>query len=525
MRLIDSKKAPKTEWRRSKMGYEFDLLSDFWQLDGSITVNLGRMRKLDVVTQKGFRMALGRYAEELAGPTTNAILGCFNAYCDATGESNVNVVGLSNWRATLTNEAEARLGALKSFLIAWYEWGFPGVGKDVVDYLDSLRLKGIVKGKAVTGACPFSGPLSTQEQGALLDWVAAAFTEEKITLSQYALFLALSFTGRRMVQIRSLRACDLLARDDAKGREYVLKVPRVKQPGVGFREAFRSIPIVNDLYQVLRTQSISSQQLVEAQLGTTISEHLKNQIPIFLEIERVGKLNSIEQLMQELEARPDYLHMSEKSSFEELGEVAKKNTARSERTGDFINFTSRRFRYTKGTNLARRGIFGVSLAEALDHSSTQNIHVYVENTPETADIIDETMAPILAPLAQAFAGVLIDSERDALRANDPHSRIKNNKQNNVGSCGTYAFCASGYRTCYTCIKFQPWRDAPHEEVRDEILMERRRQAELGISPNVIQSTDRLLLSVEQVILLCKAAKEVSINGRSNFLQTTLNIEC
>jgi len=191
--------------------------------------------------------------------------------------------------------------------------------------------------------------------------------------------------------------------------------------------------------------------------------------------------------------------------------VAIKNMARSERTGEFINFTSRRFRYTKGTNLARRGITGVALAAALDHTDTQNIDVYTENTEEMGQQISAIMAPILAPLAQAFAGKLINSERDALRANDPHSRVKNGISKTVGNCGTFAFCASGYRACYTCVNFQPWRDAPHEEVLNEILSERKRQEELQVSPNVIQSTDRLLLAVQQVILICQQAKSEARN--------------
>jgi hypothetical protein len=140
---------------------------------------------------------------------------------------------------------------------------------------------------------------------------------------------------------------------------------------------------------------------------------------------------------------------------------------------------------------------------ALDHSDTQHIDVYTANTEEMAEQIDAIMAPILAPLAQAFVGTLISSERDALRANDPHSRIKNDENNSVGNCGTFAFCASGYRACYTCVNFQPWRDAPHEEVLKEILTERDRQRGAGVSPEVIGSTDRLLLAVQQVILMCK----------------------
>ncbi|SMG66166.1 [similarity to] integrase family protein [methanotrophic bacterial endosymbiont of Bathymodiolus sp.] len=218
---------------------------------------------------------------------------------------------------------------------------------------------------------------------------------------------------------------------------------------------------------------------------------------------RLHEIIDREDLKKKLKETPDYLHMAGDTALELLKGVSIKNTACSERTGDFINFTASRFRYTKGTNLARRGISGVALAAALDHTDTQNIGVYTENTEETAQQIDEIMAPILAPLAQAFAGKLITTEREALRANDPNSRIKNGKSNNVGNCGTYAFCASGYRACYTCTSFQPWLEAPHKEVLEEIIAERRRQEESGVSLKVIQSTDRLLLSVQQVIFLCK----------------------
>jgi hypothetical protein len=303
-----------------------------------------------------------------------------------------------------------------------------------------------------------------------------------------------------------LRAVDLTYRDDKNGHDYIVKFPRVKQPGVGFREAFRSLSVNEDLYLILENQAEASQEHVERVLNKKLPSEILQQIPIFLAVERVEHLRDIDHLVACLEQTPDYLHMSRSNSMAILRDVAVKNTARSERTGEFINFTSRRFRYTKGTNLARRGITGVVLAMALDHTDTQNIDVYTENTEEMAERIDEIMTPFLAPLAQAFAGKLIDSERDALRANDPHSRIKNDKSRIVGNCGTYTFCASGYRACYTCVNFQAWRDAPHEEVLEEILNERKRQEELGVSPNVIQSTDLLLLAVQQVILMCQKAK-------------------
>ena len=62
-------------WRTSKMGYKFDCSDDLWQLDGSITINLGRMRDLDDGTREGLKKTLCRYAEELAAATTELAFG------------------------------------------------------------------------------------------------------------------------------------------------------------------------------------------------------------------------------------------------------------------------------------------------------------------------------------------------------------------------------------------------------------------------------------------------------------------
>ena len=216
------------EWRKSKMGYDFDENSEIWRLDGSLTVNLSLMMDLlDDKTSQGFRKALSRYAEELSANSTYNMLNQMTMYCESSGASTVNVIDLTNWRSSLTNETEYRLGALKSFFMAWHDWGFSGIDSDVVDYLDELTLKGNVKGKAVRGACPYSGPLTLLEQGSLSDWAANAFTESKINLTEYCLLLSLLFTGRRMGQIRALRACDLAAKEDKNGNDYVVNIPRL----------------------------------------------------------------------------------------------------------------------------------------------------------------------------------------------------------------------------------------------------------------------------------------------------------
>lgn len=487
----------------SKAGYNYVFESNSWRLDGSIVIKFDWLLAIEDNVALGFKKALSRYAEELSAMHCFGLSNAFKTFMRFVGTGIITLEGISNFRNSLLEDQEYKLGKLKSFLIAWHDWGFKGIDASVVKYLEELTLKGIIKGKAVKGACPYSGPLTHNELGSVLDWASNAFSSKHISLKQYSFFLTLAFTGRRSVQLRSLRYKDLIVREDSNGNDYVINCPRAKLPTAKFREYFTALPINEDLYLVLHNQRLKAIKEVETLLSQEIPVSLKEEVPIFIHESRIKGLSSLDDLKRTLLDTPDFLHMNLDQSMRLVRDISKKNMAYSERTGDIIHFSSRRMRYTKATNLSRRGISGVALAFALDQSDTQHIGVYAENTEETAKQIDEVMAQILAPLAQAFSGKLIASERDAARKNDPNSRVKNSNSENVGNCGTYVFCASGFRACYTCSNFEPWLEAPHEEALNEILAERQRQEEIGVSDNVIQSTDRLLLAVQQVILMCK----------------------
>lgn len=499
-----------SDLRRSKMGYKFDSLDDVWQVDGSEKIFLGSLLEPDnSEASLGLRKALAYFAEEVAGATVARVVSYMRKYKKINGDLNITVAGIMKFK-NFGYRGDIDLGHLRAFFISWFDWGFPGIEKDVEKFLDELTLRGAEKGKAVKRRCPYSGPLTKLEQGALVEWSSNALTRNEITLRQCALLMTLMLTGRRLVQVRSLRVEDLFSREDEVGNNYILRVPRVKQKRGGFRTDFRSMPVEEDVYLLLENLGMVVRHEVEAAVGCKLSPEVAKQLPIFVNDSRIHEFRSVSELQRVLSVMPDYLHITSRQSTHEIHNISVACQAKSERTGDFIHINSRRFRYTKGTNLVGRGITGTALAYALDHTDTQNASVYTENTAANAQYIDEIMSPVLAPLAQAFAGKLIDSERDAHRANDPHSRIRNNRSNGVGNCGTYAFCASGYRACYTCTNFQPWIAAPHYEVKEEVLAERERQRKLDISPAVIGATDRLLLAVEEVIRLCSEAKKQEV---------------
>lgn len=495
-------------YHESKMGYTFDLQSNNWKLDNSTLINFELLPEIEGSIRESLKKTLCRYAEEMSAKYTSSLFHQFIFFLRTTKSKKIDLKTVSKFRAVLDIESEYKLSYLRGFFLSWYEYGYTGISSEVVDYLEELKLRANVRGRAVITKCPFSGAYTLNEQRALLDWCTNAFVSDVIGLDAFSAFISLLFTGRRPVQIRYLRFCDLITSEKKSGQSislcYEVSIPRAKQRGAAFREVFSKIEVNEDLYSLLLSQVHSSIEKLEKHFGKALPEHLKEQVPIYLATTKIKEISTFKILEERL--YNDYLHLSSSDFSGLIGKICKLNQAISERTKDFIHITSKRFRYTKGTNLARLGLSGVALAKALDHSTIHNIKVYVENTAEMADKINEIIAPALAPIAQAFAGTLISAERDAIRANDPHSRVKNHRSKIVGNCGTYAFCASGYRACYTCVKFQPWKDAPHEDVRDEIIGEREQQRSLGVSGLVIQSTDRLLLAVEQVIQMCETAK-------------------
>ncbi|HHF0428625.1 site-specific integrase [Haemophilus influenzae] len=181
----------------------------------------------------------------------------------------------------------------------------------------------------------------------------------------------------------------------------------------------------------------------------------------------------------------------------------------SERTGDIIHVSARRFRHTRGTNLGRKGVGALIIAELLDHSDTQNVKVYTENTADTVQYIDHVMGAEMGKLAQAFTGKIISNLTESERGNDPKSFITNDGVNTIGACGTNDFCLSGYETCYLCPKFRPLVDSPHEEILNKLYKEKEKRLKTSKNIDYANSKDRIILAVEYVVQACQKIRNAN----------------
>ena len=491
----------------SKDGYEFDPSTDHWKLNKDVTVAIGIAAQLPPETQSGFRATLQRYAEELSAKHTNNMATRFLRYLRDTGASQVTSTALLNWRAILGKECEWQLGGLKGFLLAWHDYGFGGISDDVAALLNGWTISGNEKGAAVAGGCTETGPLTDLEMSALMAWLNSAVVRGHIEFDDYAYFLTLAFTARRPTQIAALRGKDLVHENRDGTALYRIVIPRAKQRGSAFRRQFRSLAVIEDLYLVLRQQHRRSVASIEALIGRVLEPQLSEEVPVFVNLAEVPDSASRDEIFELLlGSRPDVLHAKTSALASALQRCARASTARSERTGEFIRLTATRFRHTRGTKLRREGFGPFVIAELLDHSDIQNVKVYTENTAQEAVAIDKLIGAQLAPFAQACMGRLVRSERDAIRGDDPLSRVPNHLQNAVGTCGNYGFCASGFRACYTCFHFQPWIHGPHHEVLDELYEERTRARQAGCADVVVNANDLLILAVEHCLQLCTEAK-------------------
>ena len=495
----------------SKAGYSFDVNTNKWHLNKDITISFQKeVLSIDPAVHHGFRLALARYAEMYSADHALNMYNRFQALVRDTECNVINVQVIRNWRAMLDDEHEWYLGALRGFLISWYDFGYKGIDKEIVDVLEKMTLAGNKKGVAIANRCPETGALTQNEQIAVTNELIDLFSEGHISLECYAYFSILQSSARRPVQIRQLKSEDLLRKKGTNGAiNYYLNFPRAKQRGVGFREEFNKLAITEELYLILKNLVCQQEDWLTEQLERPLTKIEKRLVPLFIDKKCVTKIlpstKRGDTLLDVLDS--DFAHMSVKqleSHF--MKKVNRLNQSISERTGEIIPLTARRFRRTRGTNLGRKGVSAFIIAEALDQSDTQNVKVYTENTADTVTYIDKAVGKQLAPFAKAFKGEVIDSLADAERGRDPTAQIPNRDAEAVGACGTNNFCIKGYEACYLCEKFRPLVDAPHQKFLDSLYAEKEARLKSTKSEEYASTKDTLILAVEAVVEACKKAR-------------------
>lgn len=491
-------------------GYQVDIYDNFWMLDINKTANLSNLSKFSADIRSDILKTFIHFAKYSSSTHATEMIRYALRYPDITGETTFTLKGVLNYKNYFSDKKyEYKTAKFKVFLKKLYDLGYTAIDDKIYDLIDSWRLSGNEKGTAVLSLDPDEGPFSPFEFQAIITRTNEYLAENKISYYEAALIRTFCATGRRPIQISSLKVKDLYLSDDYKFDEnevYVLNIPKAKVRGSStFRFAFSEFGIRKSIAQIL----FEHIRILEQTLSNVIKRELLKQevdeLPLFYDLEKLTELDwgnekEISQILPN-----EIIHLPTVQLTQKLKDAVRKLGVRSRETGKPIFVTSYRFRYTLGTNAARQKAGVNVIAKLLDHHDTQNAHCYVQSVPEIAQQISSIMDESLRKYADAFQGKVVKDETDAQSQIKDANRISCVEQDcDVGSCGTHQYC-NDYApiACYLCSKFMPWANAPHHLVLEQLIKERDDLITMGCSLEVAAVNDRTIIAVQQVIDACQ----------------------
>jgi integrase len=490
---------------RTRGGVVFDPRQDRWAYrDGvkTVSIDFHAAPALSTKLKTSLKRVLLWYAENSSPNHVQNMHSHFLRFARQLASAGERVIeqitdtDVLNYKASLTEANAWYLGSLAGLLKKWHQLGISGVSKSAADLLNELRLKGNPHGVAVLTMDTTVGPFTQVEQEAVQSALNDAYADGALEEDMYLLAWLFMAMGARPAQYAALKVCDLKRTTTNDGEvSFALKVPRVKQRNGGPRELFTERSLVRQIGEPLHEYA---QRVRLSFVGTLESP---DQAPLFPARRQGGR-----------RAAPvgyEY-HDTARGISERLSDGLNSLKVLSERTGQPLDITPVRFRRTLGTRAAQEGYGELVIAELLDHTDTQHVGVYVGSVPEIAERIDRAVAMKLAPLAQAFAGILIEDESQASRAGDPTSRIidlRTDQYKPMGSCGQHSVCHfNAPIACYTCKNFEPWLDGPHEALLERLIAERDRLL-ATTDQRIAAVNDRTILAVAQVVQLCQEGNQ------------------
>lgn len=382
----------------------------------------------------------------------------------------------------------------------WYCWcsdqGFAPFSPEVAFLLDERVIGGNEKGHAVRSADPDKGPLLDSEVIALSNALRASPTNGTLTLQeQAAIWLALAL-GSNPEPLALLREEDFwdIPMTENGAPVFLLEVPRHKKGHAAPRAESVDRRLNPEIGEVLL--ALFNQNRADHPMDLSDSDGR----PLF------RRQTPRKDLPQEGPGSDYRYHRSAHEFSLMVTRAVEKLSVISPRTGRPLRVTMRRLRYTFATRLVREGASRQVVARLLDHTDLQNVSVYFDVKSDIVEALDAAMALTLGPLSQAFLGTLVRNEQEAIRGERPSSRVyhtdrKQNSLEALGTCGSFSFCGlTAPIACYTCVRFQPWMDAPHDKALSGLLDERKRREEIGLGPSMIMLFDTTILAIADVIM-------------------------
>jgi integrase len=390
----------------------------------------------------------------------------------------------------------------------WYRWcakqGLPHFSRETADLLDDFVIGGNEKGRAVRTRDPEKGAFDDIEFAAIVTRLRALGGDVLTVLERALVWLEIAF-GRNAFAYALMREEDYRpVKEIGTDRTYHrFDVPQIKQ---------------RDKY----LRSGSDPKMLNQELGAVVAdlvaENAKRRarygwpggcaLPLFPRTSpQPGMLDGP---MHEFA-----MHMTAGEITDTMKSAMAKLRIVSHRTGDPINSNTRRFRRTFATRMVEEGASPAQLAIGLGHADLQNVNVYFETRASQGLRLDAALAVTLGPIADAFMGRIVDDEADAVNGGDPAKRIpwfrrkfgeKPKRGGDLGVCGSGPCGLFAPVSCYTCAKFQPWKNGPHREVLDWLVEEREMKQKAGLDPQIFKIHDATILAIGKVVAACEGGE-------------------
>lgn len=479
---------------RTQSGATFDPSAARWSYrDGVTNVSLD-FDALEGATEEFVRASkavLAWYAENRSPDHLSNMFQRLKHFAKARAShaqtlTSIGADDLINYRASLDETNAWYLSTFAGLLRRWHRLGYAGVDDDAVLLLKQLRLHGNRKGEAVLTMDPNEGPFTYLELEGLQAALNAAYAEGRVNTEQFVLAWLYMLLGQRNTQHAVLKVCDVrLVRNEDGEPTYSIMMPRAKQRHRDLRDEFTERPLIEQFGEILYEYA----ERLRQEFATALPD--AGEAPLFPS--RASTRWS-----------DDYkFHQSSSELGQILKAVLESLEVVSERTAQKLKILPVRFRRTIGTRAAEEGYGPLVIAKLLDHTDTQNVMVYSANSPAIIDRIDRSVAMGMAPLAQAFAGVVVDG---LLGEHDPAQRIIDLRIDRsgeaMGECGRHGFCGfNAPIACYTCKSFEAWLEGPHEAVLSYLIQNRERLLNTS-DKRIACINDRTIFAVAAVIQRC-----------------------
>jgi len=484
----------------TKSGAKFDPAADQWVFEDDlsrISLDFTKLPGLSAELLLSAKATLRWYAENRSSAHLENLFTRLQHFARAIAKNgqvidSIAATDILNYQSGLDTSTSWYVGTLAGLLRKWHGLGYGGVGADALLLLKQLRLKGNTKGVAVLTMDPLDGPYTHIEVEGLQTALNSAYAGGQLKAAEYVLAWLYLLLGQRNKQYAALKVCDAQVKRDTDGNlSYSVMVPSAKKGTANARDRMVERPLIEQFGAMLVEYAQSVRALFEGVLADA------GQAPLFPSGRVRQSVNGFE-----FHRTADDLGQLLKRSLENL-------QVRSERTGKVINVTARRFRRTIGTRAAEEGHGPLVIAGLLDHADTQHVGVYTANSPAIIERIDRAIAMDMAPLAQAFAGTVMNGSADGATSTNRIIDLRIDRSGKaMGKCGQEGYCGfAAPVACYTCRNFEAWVDGPHEAVLTYLLARREQLLKLG-DKRMASVNDRTILAVAAVIQCCNATRHL-----------------